>query len=123
MENKKYNYNLIIIGILVLGIVGMIIFWPSNLSEFDKEEIERLHKENTELLNNIDSLNTEHIKKDSIISKANAEIITLTVSKDSLGTVIQNINKRRNETRDHVANLDDNDVVNGITDYIKRNRR
>jgi len=74
------------------------------------------------LIHNIDSLNAEHAIKDSIISEANKKIVILTESSDSLSSVIQNINIRRDEIRDNVANLDDNDVVNGITDYIKRNK-
>ena len=118
----KLDFKTIIIIALLLGVIGMILFWPKNIPDYDKKEIERLRQENVELLNQNDSLSIEISKKDTIILKAENEIFNLENYKDSLDLEIEKINNRRNETTNYVNSLDADGISNGITDYIKRRK-
>jgi peptidoglycan hydrolase CwlO-like protein len=118
----KLDYKIIIIIVLLLGVVGMILFWPSKPSDFDQEEINRLRQENEQLLNQNDSLTGALAQKDNIILQAKEDIIDLQGQVNDLDSTIQNINNNRDETRDYVNSLDGNGIVRDITDYINRRK-
>lgn len=118
----KFDYKLILITILLAGVIGMIIFWPSNENVLDKTEIERLHKENYQLIKDNSLLEEENNKKDSIIFTTNKDIVILENEVDELDSLIQNINNRRDETNDYINTLDDDKLIDGIADYIRRRK-
>ena len=120
--NMKKDYKVIIILILLLGIIGMIIFWPAKRNNFDESEIEKLKNENIELLKRNEELEKLILHKDSIINKTIIKIDSLIQDRDSLDIVITKINKNRNETHNYVDSLDDNGITSGISDYINRRK-
>lgn len=116
----KIDFKIIIIIVLLLGVVGMIFFWPSDNGGVDQKELDRLERENESLMKMNDSLKVENAKLDEIIFNANEAIEDLNIERDSLDVEIKKLKKRRNEARDHVNSLNDSDVIRGLSDYLER---
>lgn len=118
----KIDYKLIIIISLLIGLIGMITFWPSDNTKDYIDEIDKLNKENKELFEFNDRLEKDNLEKDSLVFKIKNEIILLEKETERLDSIIKKINTRRDEIRNSVNNMDKSAVVSGITDYIKRRK-
>jgi len=118
----KFDYKIIIIGVLLLGMISMIVFWPSPETNFNQEEINKLHQENKELIEINKDLEKENAQKDTIIFNTKQDILVLQNEVGELDSLVKNINIKRNETRNNVNNLDNDDIISGISDYISRRK-
>jgi len=119
---KKLDFKTIIIIVLLLGVIGFIIFWPEPEVDYNQDKIDELKEQNEDLLAKNDSLSNVISEKDTIIVMAEREVEELQEEVEIKDSLIQNINNRRDETRDHVNSLDGNDITRGINDYIRRNK-
>lgn len=99
----------------------MILFRPSKEINYYEEEIRLLNEKNLLLKESSDSII-------SLNNDLQVEIDNLNENVDSVNSVLnkneEEINKlkrRKGEVFNHVSNMDVNDVICNIADYLKRN--
>ena len=120
MKKLFNNIQLVFIIILAVALILSILSRPSPTIDTYEDEINILKKHNKEL----------RLSNDSLIS-ANGELqkeiyIILHVI-DSTEVVLREIEielaeleKRRNEIPNIISNMDSDDIINNLADYLKR---
>ena len=120
MKKLFNNIQLVFIIILAVALILSILSRPSPTIDTYEDEINILKKHNKEL----------RLSNDSLIS-ANGELqkeiyIILHVI-DSIEVVLREIEielaeleKRRNEIPNIISNMDSDDIINNLADYLKR---
>ena len=87
-----------------------------------EDEINSLKQQNTELLQNNDSLEQVNTQLDSEIEEYLIEIDSTQVLLDENKDKINNLENGKNEVYSYVNGLDVNGVTSSLTDYLNRRK-
>ena len=119
---KHLDAKTITILILTLILVFFILFKGTPESNDYEDEIEKLQKENKELLKNNDSLKQNNIELDLKIDSINKVVVKNERLIEKTQSELDKLNKKRNETTNNVYRLSASGVANSLTDYLERTK-
>lgn len=116
---KKLDLKSIVILILGLALIISFIFGQHNNIDYNKDEIDNLHKKNVIITKMNDSLIKVNAVIDSQIHDINKKLAETTIQLDSIKKELQILKKKNNEIPKYVSSLSANGVANAFTNYLK----
>lgn len=117
---KKLDIKSIFIIGLALALIISIWTRPSKPIDNHKEEIERLHKENKDLLSENDSLRIVNLKINERIKKLIVNINKVQDKLDKTNDRIKDLEDGKNKVSSHVRSLNADGVASSLTDYLNK---
>jgi flagellar biogenesis protein FliO len=118
---KKINFfdmkNILII-LLGIIIVGMFLFGKKVINKHE-DEIKTLHIENERLLMTNDSLKSDNIKLDIILTNINTKIYKNNDKTNTVLTALGKLNENKNEIPNYVSYLSANRTADALSKYLK----
>jgi chromosome segregation ATPase len=119
MDIKKIDIKTWFIIILAIGLIISFIFNQKNNVNYHKDEIDALHKTNSDLLLKNDSLKKLNNKLDSKIAEINILLYNNNKQISEAQAEINRLKNKRNEIPNYVNGLSANDVANDISKYLE----
>ena len=119
MDIKKIDIKTWFIIILAIGLIVSLIFNQKNNINYHKDEIDALHKSNSDLLLKNDSLKNLNDKLDIKISEINILLDSNNKQISEAQNEINRLKNKRNEIPNYVNGLSANDVANDISKYLE----
>ena len=118
---KKINFfdmkNILII-LLGIIIVGMFLFGKKVINKHE-DEIKTLHIENERLLMTNDSLKSDNIKLDIILTNINTKIYKNNDKTNTVLTALGKLKENKNEIPNYVSYLSANRTADALSKYLK----
>lgn len=119
MDIKKIDIKTWFIIILAIGLIISFIFNQKNNIDYHKDEINALHKSNSELLLKNDSLKKINDELDIKITNINILLDSNNKQISEAQNEINRLKNKRNEIPNYVNSLSANDVANDISKYLE----
>lgn len=118
---KISNFDFKTWVILILGgaLIISFFFGQGNNIDKNKEEIKKLHKENTLLLNRVDSLKQENTKLDLILLAIDSKLNENNKRIENSISILNDLKKKKNEIPTYVNSLSANGTTNEFTKYLE----
>lgn len=118
---KKINFfdmkNILII-LLGIIIIGMFLFGKKVINKHE-DEIKTLHIENERLLMTNDSLKSDNIKLDIILTNINTKIYKNNDKTNTVLTALGKLKENKNEIPNYVSYLSANRTADALSKYLK----
>ncbi len=118
---KKINFfdmkNILII-LLGIIIVGMFLFGKKVINKHE-DEIKTLHIENERLLMTNDSLKSDNIKLDIILTNINTKLYKNNDKTNTVLTALGKLKENKNEIPNYVSYLSANRTADALSKYLK----
>lgn len=110
------------IFIIVLSVALLLSLWFRYSKPIDKheDEIERLHKENKELLSINDSLKLSNIKINEEIKELLVDIIETQEKLDKTNNRINDLENGKNKVSSRIKLLDADGIAKSLTEYLNK---
>lgn len=116
---KKLDIKSIFIIILGIAVIVTYFMGGNTVTNNYQEQIEKLHKENQELVSKNDSLKTENVKLDEKFAKLEGKIKENDLKLSQTQSQLEKLNKRRNEVPTYVNGLSVDGVADAFTEYLE----
>jgi hypothetical protein len=120
-QMKKINFfdmkNILII-LLGIIIVGMFLFGKKVINKHE-DEIKTLHIENERLLMTNDSLKSDNIKLDIILTNINTKLYKNNDKTNTVLTALGKLKENKNEIPNYVSYLSANRTADALSKYLK----
>ena len=120
MKKLFNNIQLVFIIILAVALILSILSRPSPTIDTYEDEINILKKHNKELRLSNDSLTSANVKLQEEINIILYAIDSTEVALRETEAKLAELEKRRNEIPNIISNMDSDDIINNLADYLKR---
>jgi cell division protein FtsB len=123
MNFKNLDIKTIFIIVLSFGLILSFIFGQKNTIDYKKDELDKLHSMNEELMGKNDSLLKANKELDATIEEIHMELLMRQQELAANYDEITRLKNRRNETSNHVNSLSGNGVASELSKYVVRHKK
>lgn len=116
---KKLDIKSIFIIILGIAVIVTYLMGGNTVTTDYKDQIEKLHEENSVLVIKNDSLKNDNIKLDNKFAKLEGKIKENDLKLSQTKLQLEKLNKRRNEVPTYVNSLSADGVADAFAEYLE----
>lgn len=118
MDLKKIDIKTWFIIILGIALIISFFFGQKNKVDYRKDEIDALHKSNTELLHKNDSINKVNTMLDNKIADINGKLAVNEKELSNTRLELEKLKNKKDETRKYVNSLSANGISSAFSSYL-----
>ncbi len=121
MITKMFNLdikNWIIFILVGLLIISLILSRGIKINKYE-DEINKLNKENIELLNDVDSLKQVNSELDLLLKKIDIKLNENNKRIDKSLSILNDLKNKKNEIPNYVGGLSAYDTANALSEYLE----